>query len=255
MMESEATTLWKAWRDDSDEEARGRIIEQHLPLVHHVARTIRRRLRGDVSVDELVNAGCVGLLGAVDTYEPERGLAFSTFAVPRIRGAILDELRRTDVAARSVRKRQRMIAIAERELAAEQNGRVDPEETARRMDIDVETLYRWKAAAKQATQISLDAPVQGEEGEGPTIGEVLPGSTGHEIEDQISREQEKLAMRKEFLRLGERERIVLMLYYFDELKLREIAEVLGITESRVSQIRTKALQTLRARMRPLREGR
>jgi RNA polymerase sigma factor for flagellar operon FliA len=252
-MESDAT-LWQAWRNSQDETARNRIVEQHLPLVHHVARTIRRRLRGDISVDELVNAGCIGLLHAVDSYEPERGTAFSTHAVPRIRGAILDELRRVDTAARTVRKRQRMIAIAERELAAEQDSKPDAQATARKMDIDVETLFRWKAAARRTHHVSLDAPTQGEDGDGPTFGETLEGSHGHEAEERISHEEETLAMRREFLRLGERERVVLMLYYYEELKLREIAEVLGITESRVSQIRTKALSTLKLRMRSLRES-
>jgi RNA polymerase sigma factor for flagellar operon FliA len=252
-MDQEATMLWKACREGGDDSARGRIVEQHLPLVHHVARTIMRRLRGDVSLDELVNAGVVGLLHAVDSYEPERGHAFSTHAVPRIRGAILDDLRKSDVVARTVRRRARMIAIAERELAAQHDGRPDARQTAEKMQIDVETLMRWKAAAQQASHVSLDAPTQSEEGEGPTIGELIAGGGGSEIEDRLSLDEEKLAMRREFLRLAERERIVLMLYYFDELKLREIAEVLGLTESRISQIRTRALQTLRARLRPLRE--
>jgi RNA polymerase sigma factor for flagellar operon FliA len=171
-MEHDAT-LWKAWHDTNDETARDRIIQLHLPLVHHVARTIRRRLRGDIGVDELVNAGCIGLLHAVDSYEPERGLAFSTYAVPRIRGAILDELRRTDTAARTVRKRQRMIAIAERALAAEQDGKPDAQATAKRMDIDVETLFRWKTATRQTHHISLDAPTAGEVGVGRPVGVML----------------------------------------------------------------------------------
>lgn len=252
-MDQQATTLWKAWQERGDETARSQIVEQHLPLVHHVANAIKRRLRGATSIDELVNAGCIGLLNAVDSYDPARGHAFSTHAVPRIRGAILDELRRTDVAARSVRKRQRMIAIAERELGAENEGKPDAQQTAERMSIDVETLHRWKAAARQTQQVSLDAPTRSDEGDGPTIAELLPDDTGNEVEERISVEEEKLAMRREFTKLGERERVVLMLYYYEELKLREIAEVLGITESRVSQIRTKALQTLRTRMRALRE--
>jgi RNA polymerase sigma factor for flagellar operon FliA len=93
----------------------------------------------------------------------------------------------------------------------------------------------------------------GADGEGPTIGEVVADHDAVDVEGRIGFEEESAVMRKEFQRLNERERIVLMLYYFDELKLREIAEVLGITESRVSQIRTKALQTLRTRLRPLRE--
>ncbi len=252
-MESEATTLWNDYVASRNAGTRDRIVEKHLPLVYHVARTIMRRLSGNVQLDDLVNAGCIGLLGAIDTYEPERGLAFSTFAVPRIRGAIIDDLRRSDIAARTVRKRQRLIARAEREVAAEQDGEVSARQTAERMQIDLETLHRWKSAARRASQVSLDQPTRNAEGEGPTIGELIAGASGDEVDERIGFDEERLAMRREFLKLGDRERIVLMLYYYDELKLRQIAEVLGITESRVSQIRTKALKTLRTRMRHLRE--
>jgi RNA polymerase sigma factor for flagellar operon FliA len=252
-MDLEATTLWKAYRDNGDQAARERIVEENMRLVHHVAHKIRKGLRGDIEFDELVDAGCIGLLHAIDSYDPDRGLAFSTFAFPRIRGAILDDLRKADVAGRDTRRRQRMIAEAEREVAAESHGVTDSGRVAEHMNIDVETLHRWKAAARRTAHVSLDKRLPGADGEGPTIGEVVADFDADDIEEKIGFEEESAVMRKEFHRLNERERIVLMLYYFDELKLREIAEVLGITESRVSQIRTKALQTLRTRLRPLRE--
>jgi RNA polymerase sigma factor for flagellar operon FliA len=252
-MDLEATTLWKTYRDSGDQEARERIVEENLRLVHHVAHRIRKGLRGDVEFDELVDAGCLGLLHAIDSYDPDRGLAFSTFAFPRIRGAILDDLRKADVAGRDTRRRRRMIAEAEREVAAEFEGETGSGRVAEHMNIDVETLHRWKAAAHRTTHISLDKRLSGADGEGPTIGEVVADHDAQNVEDRIGFEQESAVMRREFQCLSERERIVLMLYYHDELKLREIAEVLGITDSRVSQIRTKALQTLRTRLRPLRQ--
>jgi RNA polymerase sigma factor for flagellar operon FliA len=252
-MDLAATTLWAAYRESGNEDARDRIIEDNLRLVHHIAHKIRRGLRGDVELDELVDAGCIGLLHAIDAYDPSRGLTFSTFAYPRIRGAILDELRKADVAGRDTRRRQRMIAEVERTLAAENEGDVDAANVAGRMNIDVETLHRWKAAAHRTRHVSLEKRLAGFDGEGPTIGEMVPDSDAENVDDKLDFETESAAMRREFQRLDDRERTVLMLYYYEELKLREIAEVLGVTESRVSQIRTKALQTLRARLRPLRE--
>jgi len=252
-MDLEATTLWKAYHDNGDPDARNRIVQENMRLVHHVAHRIRRGLRGDIEFDELVDAGCIGLLHAIESYDPDRGLAFSTFAFPRIRGAILDDLRKADIAGRDTRRRQRMIAEAEREVAAENEGDTRADSVASHMNIDIETLHRWKAAARRTAHVSLDKRVPGPDGEGPTIGETVPDTDAENVEARIDFEQESAVMRREFQSLNERERIVLMLYYFDELKLREIAEVLGITESRVSQIRTKALHTLRVRLRPLRE--
>ncbi len=253
IMETEATTLWRAWREDGDETARERIIEEHLRLVYHVARKIVRGVGLHVDLDELVNAGCIGLLNAIDAFDPARGLAFSTFAVPRIRGAIIDDLRRADDATRSTRRRERRIAEAEATMARRLDRAPDHIETARHIGIDAETLWRWKTLAREAARISLDRPAIRSESDGPTVGDVLPGSMGDEVEIRLTREEEMRVMRDEILRLSERERTVLGLYYFEELKLREIAEVLGMTESRVSQIRTGALRTLRDRMAYLRE--
>lgn len=252
-MDLEATTLWTAYREHGDENARDRIIAENLRLVHHVAHKVRRGLRGDVEFDELVDAGCIGLLHAIDAYDPARGLTFSTFAFPRIRGAILDDLRKADVAGRDTRRRQRMIAQVEREVAASNEGDTDSAQIAQRMNIDVETLHRWKAAAHRTKHVSLDRKLSTADGDGPTVGDMVRDHDAENVDDRLDFERESAAMRREFQRLDDRERTVLMLYYYEELKLREIAEVLGVTESRVSQIRTKALQTLRTRLRPLRE--
>lgn len=254
IMETEATTLWVAYQKDGDESAREQIIEQNLPLVYHIARKIMRNVGHRVDLDELVNAGCIGLMNAVDSFDAERGLAFSTFAVPRIRGAIIDDLRRSDDATRSTRRRQREIAEAEKALSGTLDRTPGDRETAQHIGVDIETLWRWKKDAREAARISLDRPAIRTESDGPTIGDLIAGATGEEVENRITQSEEMEVMRDEILRLNERERIVLSLYYFEDLKLREIAEVLGLTESRVSQIRTKTLRTLRDRMAHLREG-
>ena len=245
--------LWKAFHEEGDQDARNAIVDRNMPLVHHIARQIHRRVGNLVSLDELVNAGCIGLLNAIDSFDSGRGLAFSTHAVPRIRGAILDDLRRSDIASRAVRRRQRSIADAERKLS-NQLGRMPADaETARALKIDVNTLWRWKSDARRTSTLSLDRGVNPWEGDGSVVTDLIRGPMGVEVEDRLTTDREIRILEHELRLLTERERIVLTLYYREELKLRQIGEVLGLTESCISKIRTKALLTLRSRMSHLRE--
>ena len=250
----EATTLWDAFQKHGDETARDQLLSQHLPLVHHVARQVLRTLSVQVELDDLVSAGSVGLINAVESFDPSRGLAFSTYAAPRIRGAILDDLRKNDHVPRSIRRKQRQIAAAEQRLSGSLDRKPDDRETAHQLGIDIDTLWRWKADAEEAVQVSLDQPLSTNNGRTAVPGELLQGGSGAEIENRVNHVQEVDVLRREILNLKERERVVLSLYYFEELKLHQIAEVLGLTESRVSQIRSKALLTLRGRMAALRES-
>lgn len=247
------TELWNAYRTTGDFEIRDRIATENMRLVHHVAWGIQRKLQHEVEFDELVGAGCIGLLQAVDSFEPDRGHAFSTCAIPRIRGAILDELRKVDTAGRDTRKHERMLARAERELVAEREGPVNALQLAERLDVDVDTIHRWKTAVQRTAHVSLDVPAPNALGTARAIGDIVADPEAASVEAALDHEQECALMRQEFRNLTERERVVLMLYYYDELKLREIAEVIGVTESRVSQIRMAALARLRERLAPLRE--
>ena len=160
-MDAEARNLWVACRN-GDEAARTRMIESNLPLVRHVAGRIRRSMGGQLNADEVINAGCLGLISAVDSFDPSRELAFSTYAVPRIRGAIMDGLRKADQSTRCGRRRRRQIAAAEKELAAEGNTAPAARDTARRLEIDVDTLWKWKARrgrVRVSPSISRFAPI------------------------------------------------------------------------------------------------
>lgn len=250
----EGTTLWEAYQQQGDQSARDALLERHLPLVHHVARQIMRTLSVQVDLDDLVSAGSMGLINAVTSFDPSRGLAFSTYAAPRIRGAILDDLRRSDHVPRSIRRKQRQISAAEESLSGALERHPTGRETADRLGIDIDTFWRWKSDTEEAVQVSLDQPVSTAQGRTALPTELLQGATGRDTEERVNHHEEALMLRDEIMRLKERERIVLTLYYFEELKLHEIARVLGLTESRVSQIRSKALLTLRGRMGHLREG-
>jgi RNA polymerase sigma factor for flagellar operon FliA len=249
----EQQAMWDAYRDHGDELARQQLLARHLPLVHHVARQVLRTLTVDVELDDLVSAGSMGLINAIDSFDRSRGLAFSTYAAPRIRGAILDDLRRSDTVPRSIRRKQRQLAAAEEALSGSHDRKPADREVANLLGLDIETLWRWRAHTHEAVQVSLDQPINTGPGRTAMPAELIEGTSGRLTEEEVTHREEVAVLRDEILRLKERERIVLSLYYFEELKLHEIAKVLGLTESRVSQIRSKALLTLRSRMSRLRE--
>lgn len=229
-----------------DQDARRQLLDEHLNLVHHVARQLARALAAPADFDELVSCGTMGLMNAIDAFEPARGLAFRTFAVPRIRGAILDELRRQDHVPRSVRRKTRDIAAARETLTRIFGRPATDHELAEHLGIDLATFWRWQAEMESAIHISLDhSAADAESGPASLPEELLAADGEHGIEDRINREQERALLIRALKGLKEQERIVLTLYYFEELKLHEIADVLELTESRVSQIRTKALSKLR----------
>jgi RNA polymerase sigma factor for flagellar operon FliA len=243
--------LWQAFAQ-GDPAARDQLLIQHLGLVHHLARRMARTLAVKADVDELVSAGSMGLMSALDAFDASRGHAFSTFAAPRIRGAILDELRRQDHVPRSIRRRMRDMAQA-REALSHATGRAASQaEVAAHLGVDRATLWRWEADVEGTHHVPLDHDA-GDRDTGAPIA-VLADERDEGVEERLSRGQEVAILRDAILALKEQQRVVLSLYYFEELKLQEIATILGLTESRVSQIRSKALGALRERLGRLRLG-
>jgi RNA polymerase sigma factor FliA len=235
---------------NTDAAARDAVLRQHLGLVYHVAKQLTRARANDVELDDLVSAGTLGLIDAFEHFDTSRGLAFSTFAAPRIRGAILDELRRVDRVPRSVRRKTRQIESASNSLAISLGREPGHAELAEGLGIDIETLWRWQTEREATQVVSMDGSRNS--GEDQFNGEWIAGSTGGEIDDAITAGQEAAHLRDALLDLPEQERTVLSLYYFEELKLNDIARILSVSESRVSQIRSKATQRLRRHLAALR---
>lgn len=233
-----------------DAAARDAVLRQHLGLVYHVAGQLARARANDVELDDLVSAGTLGLIDALEHFDASRGLAFSTFAAPRIRGAMLDELRRLDRVPRSVRRKSRQIDGATMALAGVLGREPGHAELADGLGIDLATLWRWQAERECSHMVSLDRASSGENG--ASAGEWLAGSHGFEVDDSITLDQEARYLRNALLELPEQERTVLSLYYFEELKLNDIARILEVSESRVSQIRSKAIGRLRKKLGKLR---
>jgi RNA polymerase sigma factor for flagellar operon FliA len=238
-------------RTNTNVATRDAVLRQHLGLVYHVAQQLARARPNDVELDDLVSAGTLGLIDAFEHFDASRGLAFSTFAAPRIRGAILDELRRVDRVPRSVRRKTRQIDGASRTLAGLLGREPGNAELAQGLGIDLTTLWRWQTERESTQVVSIDrSPRGGDNASG--AGEWLADSTGAEIDDSITLAQEAAHLRDALLELPEQERTVLSLYYFEELKLNDIARILEVSESRVSQIRSKAILRLRRKLTRLR---
>lgn len=248
----EDTTRWTA-SAQGDIAARDALLEEHLNLVHFVARKLSRSLSADADPDEMLSVGALGLMKALESFDPSRGLAFSTYAVPRIRGAILDEMRRQDHVPRSVRRKRRELSQA-RETLMRTLGRAPSEtEVATELNVDVETVWRWESDIERTMQVSLSSrEANGDEGEGVVSPMRYLRAAGDLPDETIQREERLAILQQAISELKDQQRTVLSLHYFEDLNAREIANVLGVSESRVSQIRSKALTELRRIMTPLR---
>ena len=244
----DANSLWNAFAE-GDANARDALLAEHLGLVHFVARQLSRKLSSEADFDELLSAGTLGLIGAMESFDLARGLAFSTFAAPRIRGAILDELRRQDHVSRSVRRKARELGAAREELAHSLGRAPADRELAIRLNMDIPKVWRWESEIEGAVMVSLDRSPGDDHDRFSAPAEILFDASPSI--DEILDEEERVALLANALsELGEQDRTVLTLSYYEGLKLHEIATVLGVTESRVSQIRTKALARLRGAMAP-----
>ncbi len=238
--------LWARYRMTGDTKARAQLLNQYLGLVHHSARRLLGRVSRDIELDDLIGAGTLGLVQALEGFEPERGLAFSTYAVPRIRGAMLDELRGLDWMPRSVRMRSRQFFAARADLQQRLGRRPAPEEEAEALGLDMSTYFRWQAEVDGRVLLQLDKCSDADDGDrAPRLAERIADLLAAEPGAELDHEQMLARLREGFVQMSSRDRMVLSLYYYEELNLREIGEVLLCSESRISQIRTRALKRLR----------
>ena len=245
----QAHSLWLQYRQSGDERLRDRLILSYAPLVKYVAGKVGTGLPAHIDNEELIGYGLEGLLDAVGSYRPELGVKFETYALPRIRGEILDGLRKLDWAPRSARARMRELARVTAELQAQLGRPATEAEVAGKLGITVADHAALLAERSRLVHMSLDTPV-GEEGGGSTGESLVDRQTPDPAAELLAadlREQVGAALAQ----LPERERIVVTLYYYEELTLREIGEVLDVTESRVSQLLTKASLRLRPLLRDL----
>jgi RNA polymerase sigma factor FliA len=237
--------LWSRYRSGGDQEARAQLLSRHLGLVHHVAREISRRIPS-VELGELVSAGALGLMKALDSFDLSRGLAFSTYAVLRIRGAILDDLRSRDSTPRSVRMKRRRIESVAAALETRLGRAPSPKELAAHLGIDLMTFWKWKDAVGIYAEAEVARPSSGRRVSRDAENHADPSAMS--APQRIVESEHVAQVRQLISRLPDQQRKVLALYYYEELNLRQVGEVLRVSESRVSQIRSQALKRLRAEL-------
>ncbi len=241
--------LWQRYRLSGDAEARAQIILHYAPLVKRVANRLSISESASLDFQDRVSHGMLGLIEAVDRFDPQRGVVFETFATQRIRGAILDALREMDHVSRSVRRRAAEVERAFADLRA-QLGRVpEDEEVANRLGMSLDH-YRKILSQANIVFLSLDSPLSDlSDGDSMVLGEMLedPTTTGDMAAEMEERDL-RLALETAIKELPERERLILSLYYNEELTVREVGEVLDISTTRVSQLLGRAIMTLRARL-------
>ena len=224
--------------------SRDQFLTQHIGLVHHVARQLANRLSTQADLDEMISAGSMGLIQAVDSFDRKRGLSFSTYAVPRIRGAILDELRKQDHVPRNVRRRTRDMTRARDTLTTVLRRKPTELEMSRVLQVPTDMVRRWELDAEGAAVASLDQAIRSDHA-GATLGDTITDNRDVGMDDALTHEQEVQRLKVAIGMLKEQERTVLALNFFEELKLQEIAKVMGLSVCRISQIRTAALLKLK----------
>ena len=245
----ETQTLWLEYRRTGDQAIRDRLILTYAPLVKYVAGRLGSGLPAHVDEGDLVSYGLLGLMGAIERYEPDRDVKFETYAIARIKGAIIDELRAMDWVPRSVRSRAREIERAIAELEAKTGTAPNDEEIAKKVGITVEELEDSLAEIARSSIAALDELwTVGGDGDQVALIDTIEDSEAPDPQRSLSQTEMKEAIADAIARLPEREKLVVTLYYYEELTLREIGEVLGVTESRVSQLHTKAILRLKARL-------
>lgn len=226
--------VWKEFQQSRDPALRNRLVVQYAPLVKYVAGRMRTRLPESVDQDDLVSDGVLGLIDAIERFDPDRGLSFQTFAVPRIRGAIIDGLRAMDFVPRSVRDKVRAI----------QRAQVALEERLGRPPTDDEVARDTGLAVHHVRDLTKQATTNHANLDDLDLADELASATDQTVEEG----DVNASLMRVINELSERDQVVIALYYFEGLTLAEIGRVLGVTESRISQVHSKATATLRSKL-------
>jgi RNA polymerase sigma factor FliA len=246
----ELRDLWRRYKTSGDEDARERLVVAYSPLVKYVAGRMAAGLPAHVEEGDLISYGLVGLISAIERFELEREIKFETYAITRIKGAIIDELRSLDWVPRSVRARAREIERANAKLESRLQRAPSDEEMAAELGMDVAGFQEALLQISTSTIAALDElwTVGDSSGDAVSLLDTLQDPDAPDPAAALDQSDLKDRVADAIARLPEREKLVVALYYYENLTLREIGEVLGVTESRVSQLHTKAVLRLRSKL-------
>ena len=246
----ELRDLWRRYKASGDAHARERLVVAYSPLVKYVSGRMASGLPAHVDEADLISYGLVGLINAIERFEPSREIKFETYAITRIKGAIIDELRSLDWVPRSVRARAREIEKANSKLEHRLQRAPTDEEMALELELTVEEFQDSLLQISNSSVAALDElwTVSDASGDQVSLLDTLQDHDAPDPQQLLDASELKDRLADAISALPEREKLVVALYYYENLTLREIGEVLGVTESRISQLHTKAVLRLRSRL-------
>lgn len=239
---------YKQEEQEIDEKLRHQLILDYSPLIRFVAQRIAARLPPSIEIDDLISSGVIGLMDAIEKYDPNMFNKFKTYAEFRIRGAILDELRSQDWIPRSVRNKAKVIERAHAELEQKLSRPATHKEVCESLGMEISDYHELVSRVKSVSLLYADEPFSGQDAPRKNLLETIehPSKTP---QDQLDDKTEKSVLVEQIESLPHKQRLVLSLYYYEELNLKEIGKILNVTESRVSQLHTQAVERIRTRLK------
>ncbi|MGC8764434.1 MAG: RNA polymerase sigma factor WhiG [Brevinematia bacterium] len=249
--------LWEKYSKTKDQKIRNYFIEKYAPLVKYVAGRVAMNVPNNVDFNDLVSYGVLGLIDAIDKFDPKREIKFKTYAVTRIRGSIFDQLRAIDWLPRSVRQKAKEIERAISDLEGKLGRSPTDEEIAEAMGLSLSDFHNLLLRVSGNSLISMDDSWflnDGSDNAPLSIEETLESPDTYNPDIAAEKEEIKKIIARTLMDLPEREKQVLILYYYEGLTLKEIGAILNVTESRVSQLHTKAIMILRAKLEKIKSS-
>lgn len=247
--------LWKEFKKTRSPELRDAFIRKYMPLVKYVAGKVATGMPGNVEFDDLVGFGQFGLLDAINKYDPAKNVKFKTYAVTRIRGSMIDELRVLDWVPRSVRQKAREIEDAIVEVESRLGRPATDAEIADSMGMSEEEFQQVLMRVSGISMLSLDDVwYPGDDSDRIPIGDSIESPASYNPDVIVEREEIRRVISESIKELPEKEKMVLVLYYHEDLTFKEIGQVLNVSESRISQLHSKANLRLRSRLTNIRKG-
>ncbi len=251
--EATPATAWRAYQGVSPSAVDEKdLIERYLPLVRNVVDRIKLNVPAHVDADDLYSVGITGLIAAVRKFDPEQGSTFASYAALRIRGAILDELRRMDWCPRRARARSRKLKTAINEVEQKHGRAATDAEVCATLGLDKKEYEKWVEEAKPVTFIAIDQHADNEDGSGASLHELLADEADVTGRDNLEKAELLQLLSQRIAELPDIPKKILAMYYFENMRLAEIAKVFGLTESRICQIHAQTILGLRAYLQRVR---
>ncbi len=253
-MEATPAAAWRAYQGVSPSAVDEKdLIERYLPLVRNVVDRIKLNVPAHVDADDLYSVGITGLIAAVRKFDPEQGSTFASYAAMRIRGAILDELRRMDWCPRRARARARKLKTAINDVEQKLGRAATDDEVRSSLGLEPKEYAKWVEEAKPVTFINIDQESEAEEGKGGTLHEFLADENDVTGRDNLEKEEFVQLLTQRIAELPDIPKKIIAMYYYENLRLAEIAAVFGLTESRICQIHAQTILGLRAYLQRVRD--